>query len=464
VDADSWSASKLFDREESGAVNTPTRSPQRTTEDLLGAARRHLIRFHAAEDETPILCRGRGATVWDTSGVEYVDFVSGQICATIGHNHPRIISAIGTACAKQLHSNDFLLHDDSILLAEALAQLLPDSLSKFIFKSTGSEANEVAFAMAKLNTGGWEVVAPQRGFFGMTAATRSATHTWGHRGHGPGMVGSYAIPAPYAYRCPIQHCGGSCDCTCLDAGFELFDSQTDGYGAAVITEPIFSAGGLIDPPVEWFARLHAKARERGMLLILDESQTAPARLGAMFGFEDLGMVPDLLTFSKCIGGGLPLSVTATSPEIEERAFAQGFIMGSSHCNDPLAARVGLAVLEVLVEEQLVVRATRMGQRLRGALEELARRHELIGEIRGRGLLQGFELVMNRETTKEPAEGAGTAFWQACLERGLIANVIRMPGQHSVCRMAPPLTITIEELDRGVAIMDESLTVAAAPPR
>jgi 2,2-dialkylglycine decarboxylase (pyruvate) len=316
----------------------------------------------------------------------------------------------------------------------------------------------VAMYMAKIASGGYEIIGIQRSFHGMTASARGATYSYGTKRHGPGMPGNHMLPAPYAYRCPVRHCNGRCDCTCLDVGFEAFDAASEGYGAAVMVEPILSAGGLIDPPAEWFQELARRTRQRGMFLILDEAQTAPGRLGAMFGFEQLGIVPDFLVISKCIGGGIPLSAVATSSEIEQRCFDEGFVMGSSHTNDPLPARVGLAVLQVLVDEDLPARAARQGARLRAALDALAEKYELIGDIRGRGLLQGFELVADRDT-KRPAEQAGAVFARACLDRGLIANIVRMRGEMSICRLAPPLTITDDELDRGIAIMDEALAVA-----
>lgn len=423
--------------------------------DLLAKAHSYLVRFHALDDRPPILTRGTNAKVWDVEGKEYIDFVSGQICATIGHNHPKIVEAILQSCGKMIHSNNYMLHDDSIFLAQELARLLPPSLQKVIFKSTGSEANETALAMAKMHTGGYEVLAPQRGFFGTTVSCRSATYAYGHQGHGPGVPGNYAIPAPYAYRCPIDHCKGTCDTTCLDVGFGLYDAQTEGYGAAIIVEPIFSAGGIIDPPRQWFERLAEKARERNLLLILDESQTAPARLGVMFGFQELGIVPDMLTFSKCIGGGIPLSAVVTSGEIEESCFQKRFFMGSSHTNDPLPCRVGLAVLKLLVEERMADRAKELGEYMRKRLDALAQKYEIVGDVRGRGLLQGMELVKDRHT-KQPAEEEGALLSEICLARGLIANVVRMKGQNSVIRMAPPLTIEQEELDRGLDIMDDAL--------
>ncbi|MEN3280575.1 MAG: hypothetical protein V7607_1715 [Solirubrobacteraceae bacterium] len=448
------------------ALSSPT-----STQRLLDSARRHIIRYHGLADELdpPVLSRGLGSLVWDSDGNEYVDFVSGQICATVGHSHPAILAAIKEAGAKMIHANDFMLCDDAIALAERLAAVLPATLSKFVFKSTGSESNEAAIYMAKIHTGGYEVVAPQRSFHGMTSAPRGATYSYGHRGHGPAAPGQYAIPVPYPYRCPIRHCDGRCDCTCLDVGFDLYDTQSEGRPAAFIVEPILSAGGLIDPPLEWFERLHAKVRERGMLLIVDEAQTAPGRLGALFGFEQFGVVPDILTLSKCIGGGLPLSAVATSAEIEQDCFDKRFIMGSSHTNDPLPACVGLAVLDVIEREDLVAQAAEKGERLRRGLLELAERHELVGDVRGRGLLQGIELVRDRDT-KEPAEDEGAVFNRACLDRGLIGNVVRMPGQLSICRVAPPLTITTDELDRGLHVFDEALTVATEsmarprPPR
>ena len=216
------------------------------------------------------------------------------------------------------------------------------------------------------------------------------------------MPGNLAIPAPNAYRCPIRHCREVCDLACLEVGFELIDSQRSGQPAAAIAEPIISTGGVIVPPAGYFPRLKELCEARGMLLILDEAQTAFGRVGANFAFEQDGVVPDFLTVSKTLGGGIPLSAAVTSAEIEERCYERGFVHVTSHVSDPLPAAVGLAVLEVLARERLAERALVLGERLAAGLRDLQQRYEVIGDVRGRGLLRGVELVTDRQSrTPQP---------------------------------------------------------------
>lgn len=421
------------------------------TEDLLEIARKHLIRFHAANEEPPVLSRGLGTKVWDVEGKEYLDLMSGQVCATIGHNHPRIVEALREAADKKIHCNDFLLSDDSIMLAAEMAKIMPPSLSKYIFKSTGSEANETAFYMAKIFTGKYEVVSPDRSFYGNTAAARASSYRSSHRGHGPNMPGTYVIPAPYCYRCPLKLTSPECGFACADVGFAMFDRESDGSAAVVVSEPIMSGGGVIDPPAGYLKHLQKKAQERGMLLMLDEAQTGLGRCGTMFTFEQDDIVPDILTMSKTLGGGIPLSAVATTDEIEEVCFKRKFIMGSSHTNDPLPTRVGAAVLRVLREERLPERARENGAYFKARLKELAETFEIIGDVRGRGLLIGIELVSDR-VLKTPADRAGKLFGDACTEMGLIVGVINNAGENTVVRLGPPLTISRSEIDQALDIM------------
>ena len=211
-------------------------------------------------------------------------------------------------------------------------------------------------------------------------------------------------PAPYEYRCPIRHCDNDCDCTCLEAGFELFDQASVGSPAAVVAEPVLSAGGVIVPPPGYFARLVELCEEREMLVILDECQTGLGRLGRMYGFEVYGVVPDFLVLSKTLGGGVPVGAVVTSATIEEECHARGFMHVTSHVSDPLPAAAALAVLDVVRDEDLPGRAQRAGARLMGHLRELQTRHEAIGDVRGLGLLCGLELVEDRDTR---APGART---------------------------------------------------------
>jgi len=339
--------------------------------------------------------------------------------------------------------------------------LVPESLDKVLLVNTGGEANEVALRLAKMHTGRFEIVGLTRSWHGLQAGVASLNLAGGHAGYGPLMPGTLALPAPYAYRCPIRHCNGTCDCSCLEAGFDMIDQQSVGSLCAVIAEPVLSAGGIIVPPPDYFQRLRMLCTERGMLLVFDEAQTGFGRLGTMFGFELYRIKPDILSVSKTLGGGVPLAATLTSSEIEEDCYSKGFMHVTSHVSDPLPAAVGLAVINVIEEEGLVEQARLRGEYLMARLCELQQHHEQIGDVRGKGLLVGVELVEDR-TTKEPADALGAAVGDECLQRGLSMNIVRSTGGMLNCfRMAPPLSITESEIDTAITIIDESLTAVLA---
>jgi 2,2-dialkylglycine decarboxylase (pyruvate) len=421
--------------------------------DLLQRARKHLIRY-CRTWQAPVIVSGRGSTVVDVDGREYLDFTSGQMCATVGHNHPRVVKALEQSAQRILHLNSTLLAPETIELGERLAALLPPPLSMSIFLNTGSESNEIALKLAKLFTGRFETVGLTRSFHGLTGGAGSSTYAIARRGHGPALPG-FALPAPYCYRCPVRSTFPGCDFLCLRAGFELVDAESVGSLAACIVEPVISAGGLIDPPPGYLAALKAECGKRGMIYILDEAQTAFGRLGTMFAFEQDGGPPDILTLSKTFGGGIPVAATVTSPEIEARAVQNGFFHITSHVSDPMPSLVGLAVLDLIQEEKLADAARTNGEYFLNGLKALARRYEIIGDVRGRGLLIGVEFVRDR-ATKAPAEEAGAKITKECLARGLMINIVQFPGSLSVWRIAPPLTTTRAEIDRALGIIESSI--------
>jgi 2,2-dialkylglycine decarboxylase (pyruvate) len=407
------------------------------------------------------VARASGAWIETTDGQRILDFTSGQICSTIGHNHSRIAAAVQQSLDEVIHLNSWMLSEPVLALAERLVSLVPASLDKVILVNTGGEANEIALRLAKMHTGRFEIVGLTRSWHGLQAGVASVNLAGGHAGYGPLMPGSLALPAPYAYRCPIRHCNGTCDCSCLEAGFDMIDQQSVGSLCAVIAEPVLSAGGIIVPPPDYFQRLRKLCQERGMLLILDEAQTGFGRLGAMFGFELYEVEPDILSVSKTLGGGVPLAATLTSSEIESNCYNKGFMHVTSHVADPLPAAVGLAVINVIEEEGLVEQARQRGNYLLARLHELQQRHEQIGDVRGKGLLVGIELVEDR-ITKKPADALGVAVSDECLRRGLSMNIVRSTGGMLNCfRMAPPLSITESEIDIAVDIIDEALTAVLA---
>ena len=415
---------------------------------------RFLIRY--AGGFAPFLVtRASGAWVETADGRKVLDFTSGQICSTLGHNHPRIAEAVRETLDRVIHLNSWMLSEPVLALAERLTSLFPPPLDKVILLNTGSEANEVALKLAKMHTGRFEVAGLARSFHGLLGGISSVNFSMAHAGYGPLLPGALLLPAPYAYRCPVRHCDGACDCTCLEAGFELVDQQSVGSLCAVIAEPVLSAGGIIVPPDGYFRRLRELCDERGMLLVLDEAQTGFGRLGTMFGFERDAIVPDLVAVSKTLGGGVPLAATVTNAAVEEDCVGKGFLHVTSHVSDPLPAAAGLAVLEVIEEERLVARARERGEYLLQRLRELQTAHEQIGEVRGRGLLVGIELVEDRDS-RRPADMLGAAVTAECLERGLSMNIVRAGTSANCFRMAPPLTIEEDEIDLAVEILDASL--------
>lgn len=405
-----------------------------------------------------VITRASGSWLETADGRRVLDFTSGQLCATVGHSHPHVTQAIERSLRETVHLNSRMLSTPVLDLAETLVGLMPGGLDRVLLLSTGGEANEAAIRMAKHVTGGFEVLGLTRSWHGMTMGTQAVTYAAARRGHGPQAPGAFALPAPYAYRCPIRHCADTCDHTCLEVGFEQYDEQSTGSPAAVIAEPVLSAGGVIVPPPGYFAHLAGLARERGMPLIMDEAQTGFGRLGAMFGFEHFDVRPEFVTLSKSLGGGLPLSAVVTTAEIEQTAYERGLFYYTSHQSDPLPAAAGLAVLDVVRDEDLVTKARERGERLGGHLRELQKRHEAVGDVRGLGLLWGLEFVADRET-REPAPEFGDAVTAACERAGLCMNIVRsQSGPTSACmRIAPPLTVSDDEIDTAAEILDEALT-------
>ena len=417
---------------------------------------RFLIRY-AGGFAPEVVRRAEGAWIETEDGRRILDFTSGQICSTLGHNHPRIAEAVRSALDQVVHLNSWMLSEPVLALAERLVGLLPPPLDRVVLLNTGSEANEVALKLAKMHTGRFEVAALTRSFHGLVSGVASINFSMAHAGYGPLLPGAFAVPAPYAYRCPVRHCDGDCDCdcTCLEVGFELLDEQSVGSLCAFVAEPVLSAGGIIVPPDGYFGRARELCEARGMLLVVDEAQTGFGRLGTMFGFEHDGVVPDFVAVSKTLGGGLPLAATVTSAAVEEDCVRKGFLHVTSHVSDPLPAAAGVAVLAVIEEEGLVARARERGDYLLARLRELQERHEPIGDVRGRGLLVGLELVEDRDTRK-PADELGAAVTRECLSRGLSMNIVRAGTNANCFRIAPPLVVTEDEIDLAVEILDASL--------
>ncbi|GIH97473.1 aspartate aminotransferase family protein [Planobispora siamensis] len=438
------------------AAASPSSAAPSTPESTFWAeAEQHLVRYGGGFVHE-IIERAAGSFVYTASGRKILDFTSGQMSAILGHSHPAIVETVQRQVATLDHLYSGMLSRPVVELARRLAETLPAPLEKALLLTTGAESNEAAIRMAKLVTGKHEIVSFARSWHGMTQAAASATYSAGRRGYGPSAPGNFAIPVPNAYRPDFTTPDGELDWRRqLDFAFDLIDAQSTGNLAACLVEPILSSGGIIEPPPGYFAALQHKCRERGMLLILDEAQTGLCRTGTWYAFERDMIVPDILTLSKTLGAGLPLAAVLTSAEIEQEAYDRGFLFFTTHVSDPLVAAVGNTVLDVLEKDGLDVRARDLGAFLRTGLEDLATRHEVIGDIRGRGLLAGLELVTDRET-KQSSDELGARVTRRCLELGLHMNIVQLPGMGGVFRIAPPLTATEDELSLGLSILDKAI--------
>lgn len=437
-----------------------TTASTHSTADVWSDAHQHLVRY-GGEFTPEIIERAEGSFLYGEGGRKILDFTSGQMSAILGHSHPEIVATVQRQIATLDHLFSGMLSRPVVDLARRLAQSLPAPLERALLLTTGAESNEAAIRMAKLVTGKHEIVSFASSWHGMTQAAAAATYSSGRKGYGPVSAGNFAIPTPNAYRPDFVDADGAFDWRRqLDYAFDLIDAQSVGSLAACLVEPILSSGGVIDPPLGYFAALQEKCRERGMLLILDEAQTGLCRTGSWYAFERDGVVPDILTLSKTLGAGLPLAAVVTSAEIEQEAYDRGFLFFTTHVSDPLVAAVGNTVLDVLERDRMDERAAGLGAFLRAGLLEIQDRHAVVGDVRGRGLLQGLELVLDREA-KEGSDALGADVTRRCLDRGLHMNVVQLRGMGGTFRIAPSLTSTEDELALGLEILDQSIGEAAA---
>ncbi len=421
-------------------------------------ARAHLVRYGGSF--SPIIATSAaGNWFTDADGRRILDFTSGQMSAILGHSHAEIVSVARHYIGQLDHLYSSILSRPVVELATLLASVSPGKLDRVLLISTGGESNEAALRMAKLVTGKYEIVAMSRSWHGVTGGASSATYANGRPGYGPAMPGALALPAPDSYRSRFIDDRGVYDWRSeLEMGFEMVDRQSTGALAACIVEPILSSGGVLEPPEGYIAALAEHCRARGMHLIFDEAQTGLGRTGHLFACERDGVVPQYLTLSKTLGAGLPLAAMLTTPEIEDIAAERGFLFYTTHASDPLPAAVGLKVIEVILRDCLAERAAELGERLKSGLMALQQRYDCIGDVRGRGLLLGLDLVKDRRG-KTPDPDLAQRVARECLARGMMTSVVR--GGFGIFRIAPPLTIEPAEIDLGLEIFDKALAAALA---
>ena len=415
--------------------------------------------YMAGLENRPVIERAEGIEVIDTTGKRYLDFGSGQMAAALGHNHPRYVEAVKRSLETISHSSKTFLNVDRLELHRRLGEILTPPLQKTLFLVSGSDAIEAAIDLARKATGGVDVLALDMALHGSTSfVTRSLTFGWGRSKHGLAAPGTSAILTPYAYRSPLAG-GNDFVEKCLQTSFEIADANFTAKPAAVILEPVLSAGGIIVPPPGYVKALAKMAHERGMLLIMDESQTGLGKTGKMWGHLHEDVVPDIMTVSKHFGAGLPVSAVCTTAAIADQAVGNGYFATRSHACDPIVCAAGVASIDIVQEERLVERAAAIGRRMQAQLEAMAKDVEAIGDIRGRGVLYGVELVQDRGS-RVPADALARAVVAQCQTEGLLVQARGSHGRMNVIRLVPPMVSTDAQIDQGMSILGQVLRSAS----
>lgn len=404
-------------------------------------------------ERRPILARSKGSVVVDTDGKEYLDFQSGQMGAALGHQHPRIVARIERTMKSMMHASNTMLNVPRLRLHERLGKLLPKPLEKSLFLVSGSDSIEASIDLARKATGGLDVLGFHAGLHGSTSyLTRSITFNWDRRNHSIVAPATQSILTPYCYRCPLNLKFPGCKLQCLTTSLEMADANFTSKPAAFIAEPILSAGGVIVPPPGYFKAVRQACDERGMLLIFDESQTGLGKTGKLFGYQhETDVDPDIITISKHFGGGYPISAVCSTAPVAEAAVKNGYFATRSHATDPLACAAGEESLDIVVDEDLPGRAARIERRIRRAFKAMAKEFELVGDVRGRGVLLGIELITDRKR-KTPANRQTQAIFEHCLQAGLIFQLRGVRKLQNVIRLVPPMTTTDAEVDRAMGIL------------
>jgi 4-aminobutyrate aminotransferase len=407
--------------------------------------------------EPVVADHGDGALLYDADGTEYIDCFAGISVTNAGHHNTKILAAAKAQADKLVHACSYVYHVESVgALAEKLAEITPGKLQKSFFGNGGAEAIEGAFRLAKRYSGKNEFVALESSFHGRSYATLSVTGNSGRKkGGGPYMPGVAFAPTPYCYRCFAETTPDKCDMLCARRVGEVIRLHLSGNVCAFIAEPVMGEGGIITPPDDYFKRVKEILDEEGVLFIADEVQSGFGRTGKMFAIEHYGVEPDIITMAKGIADGWPLSAFIARPEIAD-AFQLGDHL-STFGGNPVSCAASLANIEFMEETGLVEQSARKGAALKARFEELQQTQPLIGEVRGKGLMIGVELIADPKT-KAYGTAAGAFVRQYCLEHNLLIGVGGNFG--SVLRIQPPLVISDAQLDTVVATVADGLAAFA----
>jgi taurine---2-oxoglutarate transaminase len=434
-------------------------------ERVVAEAKEYVLHSWSVQNAlNPIPVAGaEGRYFWDYDGNRYLDFASQLVNVSIGHQHPKVIAAIKEQAEKLCTIGPPMATEPRSTLARMLAEVTPGELTMSFFTNGGAEANENAIKLARWYTGRHKVIARYRSYHGATAGAITLTGDPRRWPAEPGIPGVVRMLDPYTYRCPAGHPDPCPVCTGAPHLEEILQYEGPNTVAAVILETVTGTNGIIVPPDGYLRSIREVCDRHGIVLIFDEVMAGFGRTGRWFACDNWDVVPDILTVAKGINSGyVPLGAMVISRALADWVRDKPFAGGLTYSGHPLACASAVASIEAFREEGIVENSAAMGEYLAQALPALQERHPSIGDVRGLGLFWGLELVRDRETREPlvPFNAGGDAaapvnrLTKAALERGLYLFV-----HWNVVVICPPLTITREELDEGLGVLDEVLAIA-----
>jgi 4-aminobutyrate aminotransferase len=421
------------------------------TQTILQKQRDYLWPSHMTYYSQPLpLARGEGMHVYDMEGNRYLDFFGGILTVSVGHCHPKVTEALTEQAQTLVHISTLYPHQNHVTLAQKLAEITPGRLQKSFFLNSGTEANETAVMLAKAATGAQEVIALRHGYSGRSALAMTLTGQSSWRIGGTHILGIKHAMNPYCYRCPLKLSYPECGIACAEDIEALIRTTTSGRVAAFLAEPIQGVGGFVTAPPEYFEIAVGIVRKYGGLFICDEVQTGFGRTGKYwFGIQHWGVEPDIITMAKGIANGSPMGAVVATPEVADKL--EGLTI-STFGGNPVSCAAALATIQVMEEEASSAHVEEVGAHLRQGLEALQEKYPLIGDVRGMGLMQGLEMVLDRQT-KEPATQQVIRMFEATRERGLLIGKGGLYG--NALRISPPLVASKDDVDQALDILDHA---------
>jgi 4-aminobutyrate aminotransferase len=428
-----------------------------TKDEIILASKDHLFPavFHYFK-EPLVLERAKNQYVWDADGNQYLDFFGGILTVSVGHCNDRVNAKVHEQVDKLQHVSTVFATEPQAALAKKVASLTPVPMKSF-FTNSGTEANETAILTARLYTGSTEIIALRHSYHGRSSMAMAMTALASWRLGPVVQPGIVFAHNAYCYRCPFGLTYPDCGVKCAHDVDEVIRTTTSGRVAGMIAEPIQGVGGFITPPKEYFPIVAEIVRKYGGVFISDEVQTAWGRTGnKWFGIEQWGVTPDIMTSAKGLGNGFPIGITMARPEVAD---AMKGVTISTFGGNPIATTAARAVLDLIEQENLAANAAEVGGYLRGRLEELQSRHDIIGDVRGMGLMQAVELVEDRKS-KTPATQTTLRLMEAARENRILLGRGGIYG--NVLRISPPLNVAKSDVDDFIRQLDLSFAAVAQP--